>query len=113
MERPRRGDPPSEPTGVGEILRGLLSEGPLRRGLRLGRLGRVWPQVVGERLAPVTAPVSLDEGGLVVSASTQAWAAQVRFLADEIGRRAAEVLGEDPPPPVRVVVGPERPKRGA
>jgi len=107
MEPPRRGDPSSEPTGVGEILRGLLSEGPLRRGLRLGRLGRVWHDVVGERLAAETAPVSLDEGGLVVSASTPAWAAQVRFLSGEIGRAAAAALGEEEPPAVRVVVGPE------
>lgn len=112
MERPRRGDPSSEPTGVGEILRGLLSEGPLRRGLRLGRLGRVWPEVVGERLALVTAPVSLDEGWLVVSASSSAWAAQVRFLADEIAARAAEALGEDEPLSVKVVVGERGPRGG-
>lgn len=110
MERPRRGDPSSEPTGVGEILRGLLSEGPLRRGLRLGRLGRVWAEVVGERLAAQTTPISLDEGGLVVSASTPAWAAQARFLADEIGRRTAEALGEEEVPAVRVVVAREGPR---
>lgn len=104
MERPRRGDPGSEPTEVGEILRGLLTHGPLRRGLRLGRLGRAWSEVVGEQLAAQTSPISLDEGGLVVSASTPAWAAQVRFLAPEIGRAAAQALEEDDPPTVRVVV---------
>ncbi len=109
-ERPRRGDPSSEPTDLGEILRRLLSDGPLRRGLRLGRLGLVWPDVVGERLAAETAPVSLDESGLVVSASTPAWAAQVRFLADQIGRRAAELLDEEEPPAVRVIVAREGPR---
>lgn len=107
MERPRRGDPSSEPTGVGEILRGLLTDGPLRRGVRLGRLGRVWDEVVGERLAAETRPISLDDDGLVVAASTPAWAAQARFLSDQIGRRTAEILGEERSPEVRVVVGRE------
>lgn len=113
MDRPRRGDPGSEPTGVGDILRHVLAEGPLRRGVRLGRLGRAWSDVVGERLASRTAPISLEEGWLVVSASTPAWAAQVRFMEEEIGRRAAEILGEERVPHVRVVVGRGRPGGGA
>jgi len=62
--------------------------------------------VVGERLAQETAPVSLDDqGALLVRASSSAWAAQVRFLAEEISGAANRLLGDDRVASVRVVVG--------
>ena len=54
----------------------------------LGRLGARWGEVVGGRLAAETAPLRLDHGVLTVAASTQPWAAQVRFLGAEIARNA-------------------------
>jgi hypothetical protein len=82
-----------------------------RRGLALGRLARSWEEVVGTRLAQETAPFSLEEGSLIVSVSTGAWGAQVRFLAHEIRQRANEVLGKQEVRMVRVSVAP-RERRG-
>jgi predicted nucleic acid-binding Zn ribbon protein len=76
-----------------------------RRGLALGRLARSWVDIVGPGLARETEPFSLEDGGLVVSVSTGAWGAQVRFLAHEIRRRANEVLGAEEVQLVRVTVG--------
>jgi predicted nucleic acid-binding Zn ribbon protein len=87
----------------------------MRRGLQLGRLVRDWERVAGEALAAHTRPVALTPDGLVVKAATAAWAAQVRFLAEDLRRRANEALGGRGVRAVRVVVGPvEEPRsRGA
>jgi hypothetical protein len=54
-----------------------------------------------------------DQGALLVRASTAAWAAQVRFLAEEIAAAANRLLGDDRVASVRVVVGRETGSRGA
>jgi predicted nucleic acid-binding Zn ribbon protein len=106
---------PGKPRGVrrsedGEelkaILQGFLGGRPWSAGLALGRLGRDWKQVVGERLAEECTPVSLEGGILLVRASSGAWAAQVGFLARDLRRRANEVLGKEEVRDVRAVVDP-------
>ncbi len=107
MGASRRGESP--PVPIGDVIRGALSGGGLRRGAERGRLVRRWEDVVGPYLARETAPQALDEGGLLVSVSTAAWGAQVRFLSEEIRRRANAALGSEAVSSVRVVVG--RPNR--
>jgi hypothetical protein len=86
------------------VIKELLGAPRLRHGLALGRLSRAWPDVAGETLAAQTEPVALDGAGLVVGASSPAWGAQVRFLAEDIRRRASEALDGSPVGPVRVVI---------
>lgn len=94
-----------EPQALGDVIRGVLGSGRMRAGMALGRLARSWDQVVGGgRLAEATAPVGLERGGLRVSATSSAWAAQVTFLSDDIRRRANEILGSDEVSSVHVVV---------
>lgn len=100
-----------EPSGIGSVIQQILGTPRLRRGLALGRLSRAWADVAGEALAKQTEPVSLDEAGLVVGASSPAWGAQVRFLAEDIRRRASEALDGLPVGPVRVVVRDDRQNR--
>jgi predicted nucleic acid-binding Zn ribbon protein len=95
---------------VGSVLRQALGEPKLQRGLTLGHLARRWDQVVGDKLASVTWPLSLDERALVVAAAGPAWASQARFLAEEIRRKAAEVAGAPNIREVRVVVRPDNAK---
>lgn len=95
---------------VGSVLRRVLGEPKLRRGLTLGHLARRWDEVVGDRLASVTWPVALDQRSLVVAAAGPAWASQARFLAEEIRRKAAEVAGAPGIREVRVVVRPDNAK---
>jgi predicted nucleic acid-binding Zn ribbon protein len=82
----------------------------MRKGVALGRLARAWPQVVGEQLARQTFPLALDEGGLLVAASSAAWGSQVRFLAAEIAAKANGTLGIDEVRTVRVTVASEQSK---
>jgi predicted nucleic acid-binding Zn ribbon protein len=93
-----------EPERLGAILDALGRERRLEAGLALGTLARRWEEVVGERLAAECRPSALRRGTLVVEASSGAWAAQVRFLAREVGRRANELLEREEVRDVRVVV---------
>ena len=103
----QRRDPRSpESTAIGEIVEGLLTEDLFSRGLPIGRLAAIWPQVVGERLAAETAPASLEGGVLIVEATNGPWGAQARFLNDEIRRHADDALGGGQVVRVHVVVKP-------
>jgi predicted nucleic acid-binding Zn ribbon protein len=96
---------------IGEVIEGLLRERTFARGLPIGRLAMTWGSVVGPRLGAESAPVSLEGGVLVVAATTGPWGAQVRFLAEEIRRKANEALGSEDVVRVQVVVRPEPPER--
>jgi predicted nucleic acid-binding Zn ribbon protein len=85
-------------------LEGLLGQRPWASGISLGQLGRKWGSVVGERLGQETDPVALEGGVLLISASSAAWAAQIRFLASEVRIRANAVLGGGSIREVRVTV---------
>jgi hypothetical protein len=101
VERHAPGDPPE---GIGGIVRRILGQGRMRKGVALGRLARAWPEVVGDQLARQTAPQALDEGGLLVGVTSAAWGSQVRFLAGEIAARANRALGSEEVRTVRVTV---------
>jgi predicted nucleic acid-binding Zn ribbon protein len=95
-------------TPIGSIVDELLvRERALARGLPVGRLAAEWVEVVGPRLGSESAPVSLDGGVLVVAASSGPWGAQVRFMTDEIRRRANERLGGEMVAKVQVTVRPD------
>ena len=104
MPRDRR-ERSDRPEQLASILSRLAADRPLAAGIALGELGRRWADVVGERLSEECVPVGLDGGLLLVRVSSGAWAAQVRFLADEVRRRANGVLGADRVRGVRVTVG--------
>lgn len=90
---------------IGSVLDALAGGRSLASGLALGELGRRWEAVVGERLAAECVPAALQGGLLVVRASSAAWAAQVKFLAAQVGERANQVLGFAGVREVKVAVG--------
>jgi predicted nucleic acid-binding Zn ribbon protein len=94
----------SDTVPIADIIGGLFGERALAGGLRIGRLARMWPSVVGERLAAETAPARLEGGTLTVAVSTGPWGAQARFLAEEIRRKANEALGSKEVEKVTIVV---------
>ena len=110
--RRERPPPPDESEEqVGAAVRGLLgADHRFRAGLSLGRLVRRWADVVGEDLAAETTPIALEDGHLLVAATTSAWAAQVRFLAPEVARRVSDAVDGPPVADVRVIVD-DRPQK--
>jgi predicted nucleic acid-binding Zn ribbon protein len=96
--RPRREDPQSLNAAVG----GLLSARGWRQRAAVGAVFGGWAEIVGPQLAAHTRPESFDDGELVVSADSAAWATQVRLLAPQLLRRLAEELGAGTVRKVRV-----------
>jgi len=94
----------AEAVSLGQILQGLMTRREFRAGAGMGKLMSSWEEVVGERLAAETVPTKLEQGVLMVAASSGAWAAQANFLSDEIRRKANELLGSGEVKRVRVSV---------
>ena len=99
------------PEALASVLDGLSAAPGWRSGILLGRLGRGWSEVVGERLALETEPVSLEAGVLVIRSSSGAWAAQIRFMTEQLRARANEVLGTVAVREIRLVGDPDRGSR--
>ena len=107
-ERPRREDP--QPLNA--ALGGLLSARGWRQQAAMGAVFGNWPEIVGREVAAHTRPESFDDGELTVTADSDAWATQVRYLAPKVLARLAEELGAGTVRHLRVH-GPSRRKRGA
>ena len=105
----------AQTSGIGSVLDGMLGGRPWHSGMMLGRLAMGWAEVVGERLARESAPVRLDDTGLlVVRATTAAWGTQLGFLAGEIRNAANRALAQDIVREVQVTLagGPTAPNLG-
>jgi predicted nucleic acid-binding Zn ribbon protein len=76
-------------------------------------LWRRWAEVVGEDIAAHAEPTSLRDGVLRIRTESPAWATELGYLADEIKRRADEVVGRGVVREVRVWTGPGPIKRPA
>lgn len=108
--RSRKDERTLRETAIGEIVDGLMRERVFARGVPIGQLASDWAAIVGPRLAAASSPLSLDGGILVVATSDGPWGAQVRFLADEIRKKANASLGSEQVRRVHVVVRPDLPK---
>jgi predicted nucleic acid-binding Zn ribbon protein len=62
-----------------------------------------WAEIVGPEVAAHTTPERLSGGELTVTASSTAWATQVRLLAGELVRRLNRELGDGTVQRVRVL----------
>ena len=75
---------PRDPQGIESVLKKVLGNLGWNAGMSAGRVLEEWDDIVGERLAAHCRPVSFEEGVLVVSASSSAWAAQLRMLTPQL-----------------------------
>ncbi len=92
----RSGAHPDErdPQPLASSLDRLLAEEGWETDAAVGGVMGRWSAVIGADLAAHCAPVSYDEGKLVVQAASTAWATQLRLLAPTLVRRLNEELGE-------------------
>jgi predicted nucleic acid-binding Zn ribbon protein len=82
-----------DPQPLGAALGGLLSARGWRERAAVGSVFGSWDQIVGADLAAHTRPEAFDDGELLVTADSAAWATQVRLLAPQLIKRLAEELG--------------------
>lgn len=87
---------------LNSALDGLLAARGWQERAAVGSVFGDWAKIVGPQLAAHTRPESFDEGELVVSADSPAWATQVRLLAPQLLGRLADELGERTVQRVRV-----------
>lgn len=95
---------------LNSALDGLLAARGWQERAAVGSVFGEWAKIVGPQLAAHTRPESFDEGELVISADSPAWATQVRLLAPQLLGRLATELGERTVQRVRVR-GPGAPRR--
>ncbi|HEX2049006.1 MAG TPA: DUF721 domain-containing protein [Actinomycetota bacterium] len=95
-----------DPVRLRDALGGATARFGLRDPVATGRLWAAWRDVVGPEIARRAEPTSLRDGVLRVRAESPAWATEIGYLADEIRRRADEVVGRGTVVEVRVWTGP-------
>lgn len=80
----------SKPMKVAEALAGYLKRSGL--GDRIEEIATVddWAERVGERIAEVTEPRSVENGVLFVAVRSSAWLMELRMMEGEIRRRLNE-----------------------
>ncbi|ATG56371.1 RNA-binding protein [Brachybacterium ginsengisoli] len=84
---------PRDPQGIDSVLKKVLGSLGWHAGMNAGRVLEEWDDIVGERIAQHCRPVSFEEGVLVVSASSSAWAAQLRMLTPQLITTIEERVG--------------------
>lgn len=84
----------SDPQLFGRAISELLSTRGWERPAAVGGVFGRWPEIVGTDLAAHTRPESFEDGEVLISADSTAWATQVRLLARTLIRRLNEELGE-------------------
>ena len=84
---------PRDPQGIESVLKKVLGSLGWHAGMNAGRVLEEWDDIVGERIAQHCRPVSFEEGVLVVSASSSAWAAQLRMLTPQLITTIEERVG--------------------
>lgn len=84
---------PRDPQGIEIVLRKVLGDLGWTAGMNTGRVLDEWDEIVGERLATHCRPVSFEDGVLVVSASSSAWASQLRMLTPQLITTIEEHVG--------------------
>ena len=82
-----------DPQPLGRIAEKLVGEQGWRAPLTEASVFGRWPELVGADIAEHSTPVSLRDGELVVSASSTAWATQLRTLQRQLLARIAAGVG--------------------
>lgn len=77
------------------LLLSFLSRYDRKGGLRLVRLWRQWPQVVGAEVAELARPVGHKDGALILAAEDSVAAQQLSYYAPELLARVNDFFGEE------------------
>ena len=87
--RSRRDDPQSLNVAVG----GMLSARGWRPRVAVAAVFGRWADIVGQQVAAHTKPEAFEDGELIVTADSPAWATQLRLLAPQVLKRLSQELG--------------------
>jgi predicted nucleic acid-binding Zn ribbon protein len=97
-----------DPALLGDQLDRLLLDRGWNVDVAVGSVMGRWPAIVGTKVAEHCAPVTFQDGVLVVRADSTAWATQLRLLSSSILGRLEAEIGKDAVSELRVQ-GPSAP----
>jgi predicted nucleic acid-binding Zn ribbon protein len=83
----------------------VLKRHHLDRVIAAQKAVSVWPEVAGERTAQHTKAVEVEGSVLVVTADSEAWLTQLRFLKSQLLRKLSVHVGKDLVSDIRFVLG--------
>ena len=66
----------------------------IERQLREGDLFRLWPEIVGPRIARRAKPLRLRRGRLVIECSDAVWRTELQFLKPELLEKIQRTVGK-------------------
>lgn len=81
-------------THVGKIVGGIRDEFDLDEKGRQYEAFRLWPDIVGERVAAHTKPLYIVDGNLHVHCQGSVWSQELTFRKSEIIEKINEALGK-------------------
>jgi Dna[CI] antecedent DciA-like protein len=84
-----------DPEGIRDLVAKAVGPLGLEEVVAASRLFQAWEEIVGPEVAARSQPVSLRAGVLRIQTDSPAWAAEVRYLAPELLRRANAALGHE------------------
>jgi predicted nucleic acid-binding Zn ribbon protein len=88
--------PGRDPLHMSDAFRELTGHLGWDASLAEAKLFVEWPQLVGEGVADHAQPVGINDGQLVIQASSSAWATQLRLMRHELLVVLADKLPEVP-----------------
>ncbi len=95
--RKKKGGPKrdsGDPMLFGAAIQDLLAARGWEEPVAIGGVFGRWREIVGAELGLHTRPEAFEDGEVIVSADSTAWATQVRLLAPALVRRLNEELGD-------------------
>jgi predicted nucleic acid-binding Zn ribbon protein len=75
------------------ILESFLATPSVRQGLLLPKVKENWQRIVGPNLAGNCQPYEITNGILKITASSTAWATEIKLLANVLVNNACDILG--------------------
>jgi len=95
----------NEISSVEEALASVLSQSGFEDKGEYLKIYKMWPAVVGEKIAENTCLESVKKGTLFVIASSPAWMQELHFLKDMIIEKLEKKLGEGTVKDIRFKTG--------
>ena len=90
---------------VEEVLSSVLNQSGLTDKSEYIKIYKIWPAIVGEKIAENTCLESVKRGTLFVNASSSAWMQELHFLKDMIIEKFEKELGEGTVKDIRFKTG--------
>ena len=95
----------SAPQPLDDLLPGVVEERGWGDRLEASAVVARWEEIAGPELAQRCQAVRVAGGTLVVRATDQTWATQLRYMTSQLVDRANEVLGRDVVKRIQITVG--------